>query len=316
MTILIVGGVFDEQGGRPSGFIDKFARFIGARDLFNGGHIDDLKLTTNLSHVTHVFWMADVPNSYPKLLPNLLEQNPKAVLIQSKNNRKGIYTRDQLYARMRKTGAEYLLEFTNGPNDQILSSILTIQGTLIKDSVDHIQVVADTFIDEFANCNMRRFPINDGNISIPTGQHPAAFGVQRKMHIHEGIDLYCPEGSHVNAIEDGIVVYNEPFTGPSVDSPWWNETYCVMIEGKSGVINYGEIANNSNLSVGDTVFAGQCVGSVKTVLKKDKGMPMSMLHLERYTIGTKKPIKEWSNGMAQPENLLNPTTMLFNARRV
>ena len=91
---------------------------------------------------------------------------------------------------------------------------------------------------------------------IPEEGEPGYFGAVRKFDIHTGIDLYCFPDTEVVAIESGIIVKIEQFTGKSVGSPWWNDTYALLIEGESGVIVYGEIQPNDYLKVGDIVGAG------------------------------------------------------------
>ena len=120
-----------------------------------------------------------------------------------------------------------------------------------------------------------------GMVGVPLPPHVGAFGVKRKHHIHEGIDLYCPDNTPVLAIEGGRVVAVDHFTGEEVNSPWWEDTKYLVIKGKSGYLLYGEISPIRK--VGDLVVQGQHIGNVKRVLKKDKGRPMSMLHLEWYT---------------------------------
>jgi len=151
----------------------------------------------------------------------------------------------------------------------------------------------------------------DGATGIPHGTtHPGAFGFQRKNHIHEGVDLYCEDGTSVHAVESGIVTAIEPFTGPSANppSPWWHDTYSVMIEGNSGAILYGEIYVAVGIEVGHEVQAGDWLGEVVQVLKTDKGRPMSMLHMELHVPGTIEA-KEWVD--TRPETLLDPTPFLL-----
>lgn len=133
------------------------------------------------------------------------------------------------------------------------------------------------------------------------------FGAVRKHDVHTGVDLYTDVGDRVYAIESGMVVAVVPFTGIPAGSPWWLDTDALMIEGVSGVILYGEIV--TEFKVGDFVFAGDRLGEVKRVLKKDKGKPVSMLHLECYTPGTKEPVW-WNLGEPQPECLLDPTFLV------
>lgn len=146
---------------------------------------------------------------------------------------------------------------------------------------------------------------------IPKPPHPGSFGYVRKNHIHEGIDLYANNGDNVYAIEDGVVTAIIPFTGEIAESPWWNNTYSILINHRTYALNYGELIPQKNLKVGDYVKAGDIIGNIRTVLKKDKGRPMSMLHLEMYTVGTQEPIKEWSLNTPKPEQLIDPTDLLI-----
>lgn len=145
---------------------------------------------------------------------------------------------------------------------------------------------------------------------LPLPPHPGAFGVQRKHHIHEGIDIYCGPDQLVVAMEGGTIINIEDFTGPKTGSPWWFDTQSVLIEGESGVILYGEISPMPYWKIGDRVLEGDLVGYVSRVLKKDKGRPRDMLHLEFHTPGTKES-KEWID--LKPETLLDPTELLMRA---
>ena len=114
---------------------------------------------------------------------------------------------------------------------------------------------------------------------IPVLQHFGAFGVRRKYNVHSGVDLYAPEGEPVYAIEDGIIVYAGQFTGRRCNTPWWNDTRALYIEGNTATIVYGEIQEVDGLIKGSSVKTGQLIGNVVPVLKVDKGKPTSMLHL-------------------------------------
>lgn len=147
-----------------------------------------------------------------------------------------------------------------------------------------------------------------GYTGLPIGQHCGAFGVQRKNHVHEGVDLYCREHSPVYAVEDGQVVAVIPFTGEIAKLPWWHNTHAVLVEGKSGVVVYGEIA--PMVWAGEQISAGDTVGKVVQVLKIDKGRPMSMLHLELHTPGT-RICPPWDTMAERPITLLDPTPYLL-----
>ena len=142
--------------------------------------------------------------------------------------------------------------------------------------------------------------------SLPEPNSPGYFGAIRKFDIHTGIDLYCDNHAEVYAIENGIVVGIEKFTGEHADSPWWENTWAILIESVSGVIVYGEIVICDTIQIGDTIHAGQCLGKVIKVLKADKGKnPTAMLHLELYDHGTISTVW-WKLNTPKPDNLLNP----------
>lgn len=158
-----------------------------------------------------------------------------------------------------------------------------------------------------------------GTTGLPLLPHPGAFSVVRRNHVHEGVDLYCPDGTPVTAVEDGTVVAVLPFTGKNAYAinpktgvreslQWWHDTDVVLVAGASGVVAYGEITPGCH--VGDELHAGDLVGHVKRVLIKDKGRPMSMLHIELHVHGTLEPTC-WYQENGRPETLLDPTPFLM-----
>lgn len=151
-----------------------------------------------------------------------------------------------------------------------------------------------------------------GATGLPLPPHPGSFGFVRKNHVHEGIDLYCAPGTDVHAVESGVVVARINFTGPKAGSPWWHDTEALLVEGASGVVVYGEIDAGA-MKVGDRVAAGEVLGQVIPVLTKDKGRPLTMLHLELHEAGTRDAF-EWRVGEAKPASLRDPTALLLAAR--
>lgn len=149
---------------------------------------------------------------------------------------------------------------------------------------------------------------SDNQTGIPLSPHPGAFGVKRKNHTHEGVDLYCPEGTTVSAVEDGVIVAVLPFTGEHAGLPWWKNTFALLVEGESGVVVYGEIMPSKSLLLGDGVSAGEHLGTIARVLKNDKGRPMCMLHLELHTPGARFTPPWYEE---KPPTLLDPTPFLM-----
>lgn len=159
------------------------------------------------------------------------------------------------------------------------------------------------------------FPLKNCN-GIPINYHPGAFGFHRKKNYHTGVDLYCQDGDTVYAVETGIIVKYGQFTGKEVGHNWWNNTWAVMIEGPSGVVNYGELYEN-NWKLGDYVERGTPIGKVKQVLFNEKlrtdipGHSCSMLHLELYCNGSRE-FADWDSPTKIPD-LLDPTAHLILA---
>jgi hypothetical protein len=170
-----------------------------------------------------------------------------------------------------------------------------------------------------------QFPLVDCN-GLPVGTHPGAFGAKRRLSHHTGVDLYCEEGTVVNAVEGGRILGWERFTGPQDKSPWWLDTDCVLVEGASGVVCYGEI--NVDQRVKDrlemsnpaarVVRRGEMLGRVKAVVPEGRERPdipghsRSMLHVELYERGQAKASERWSLDEPRPSYLLDPTPWLMD----
>lgn len=155
-----------------------------------------------------------------------------------------------------------------------------------------------------------KWPLKNLSKNIPEVGDPGDFGYVRSYYIHMGIDLYCEKDTEVIAIEDGKVILIDNFTGEHANppTPHWNNTWSVLIEGKSGVIGYCEIT--TDLILNDFVKEGDVIGKIMPVLKaKNKFNVDSMLHLEHYKSGTKDHV-HWELNQKQPDNLLNPRDIL------
>lgn len=154
---------------------------------------------------------------------------------------------------------------------------------------------------------------------IPTKGHPGAFLTNRKHHTHTGVDLYTEDGQQVHAVEDGKVVGKENFTGASQKTPWWEDTKCILIEGASGVICYGEITPAYGIEVGKQVKRGEYIARVKRVLPLHKARPdidghsTSMLHLEIYPHGKYTAFEEMGDNPDSFDILKDPTPFLLSS---
>ncbi len=177
----------------------------------------------------------------------------------------------------------------------------------------------DTISSYVKNLLRWAFPIQcpaAEQMGIPIEGHPGAFKAQRKNSTHTGIDIYVDAGEKVVPVEDGKVVAVEPFTGPKDNSPWWLDTDCVLVEGASGVICYGEI--KPIVKVGQSVKrAYTVIGTVLRVIPPDRpqhpelqGWKPSMLHMEWYPHGYYKPSDGYGNSFTY---LQDPTQLLIDS---
>ena len=78
-----------------------------------------------------------------------------------------------------------------------------------------------------------RYPLDPMPL-VPVAPHQGGFGTVRRHDHHTGVDLYAADGTPLVAIEAGYVVKLGLFTGAAVGTPWWNETWAVIVEGRTG----------------------------------------------------------------------------------
>ena len=116
--VLIVGGTFDTEGGRPSKLIDSIYEELKQEPLFevtlfNGGLVTSLHniILPSVANYQVVLWFANVPNDVDKLR-DVKSINPKAILITSKRNDDNKYTFAELISRALSIKANLTVEFS------------------------------------------------------------------------------------------------------------------------------------------------------------------------------------------------------------
>ncbi len=156
-----------------------------------------------------------------------------------------------------------------------------------------------------------KWPLKNKIPSIPAVGQVGDFAFRRSFYHHPGIDIYCDFGQEVQAIEDGTVVHIENFTGPNANppSPWWLETWSILIEGASGVLGYCELKPLPHIVVGCSVKEGEVIATIVPVLKKDKGNGTTMLHFEKYAPQTRQHVT-WVLDTHKPDELEDPRDLL------
>ena len=150
--VLIVGGTFDNEGGRPSSLINSiFNEIAGASgyevNLFNGGLVSDLHehILPEVVNYEVVLWFANVPNDEEKIR-DVKAINPKAILITSKRNDDGKYTFAELISRALAIKANLTVEFSRDP-DGLFNMMLFdplgnvfYDGFMVKDLCDRMLI--------------------------------------------------------------------------------------------------------------------------------------------------------------------------------
>lgn len=97
----IVGGTFDEAGGKPSKIVSEISSNLNMQAL-NGGSIEALR-TFDLTKPDVLIWMPNVDNTEEKILPTIKTLNPKVLLISSKRVVEKDYTESDIVGRLLKT---------------------------------------------------------------------------------------------------------------------------------------------------------------------------------------------------------------------
>lgn len=120
--MLIVGGTFDHDGGRPSGLVRSIDKSIREKTTFdvttvNGGWVADLheEILPSVLGFDVVLWFANVSNDEVKLR-DVKAINPKCILITSKRNDDGKYTFAELISRALAIKANLTIEFSKDPD--------------------------------------------------------------------------------------------------------------------------------------------------------------------------------------------------------
>lgn len=100
--MFIVGGTFDNNGGKPSFFVNEMMHILGIPGI-NGGELSTLGMS--FSFTDTLIWMPNIDNSEDKILPTIKADNPHMLLVQSKRVHDGNYTPADVVGRLLKSRA-------------------------------------------------------------------------------------------------------------------------------------------------------------------------------------------------------------------
>lgn len=144
MRIALIGGTFDTNGGRRSGYVEHLYLALRTKRPFyrNGGTYEDLtKVVSDLGNVDAVLWFADVPNDLPKLVGDIKARWPKLYLVTSKRNFGEEYQWSEILGRALKVKAN-LTVVIGGERTKVAASVVDPLGSAYcLDETDPAKVV-------------------------------------------------------------------------------------------------------------------------------------------------------------------------------
>jgi hypothetical protein len=139
--VLIVGGTFDNECGRPSGLVKSINENIRKDTDFvvttvNGGYVGDLhdEILSSVADYDVVLWFANVSNDEDKLR-DVKAINPKCILITSKRNDNSKYTFAELISRALAIKANLTIEFSK-QEDKFNMMLFDPLGNVFYDGLD------------------------------------------------------------------------------------------------------------------------------------------------------------------------------------
>ena len=191
--ILIVGGSWDLNGGRESGFIKKFYLELSTYNnnitYLNGGNYDDLQIILNsVKNYDVVCWFANVDNSLPKIR-SVKKINPYTILIGSKRNDNNKYSFVEVLNRTLMERHNLSIEFSK--QKEIYKMILFdplgskwYEGTSISDLVQNLYKRL-LFI---SNAKREHTYNIEGQIEIPNNEEFFSFVRKAAETFHKTID--------------------------------------------------------------------------------------------------------------------------------
>lgn len=215
MKILMVAGTWDEQGGKSSGLIKKMYDLLSKYDdskidYFNGGDYNDLtNIIITAKQYDVIFWMANVPNTLPKVR-NIKAINPYTLVIGSKRNYYKEYSFVEILNKSLEQRNNLTIEFSKSDeNPNFKMMLFDPLGTAWYDGYD---------LSEFVDILMQRLAF------LLTTKRERTYSINENIEVPDNEDFfeYVREVAQIfhNTIEhaDGVTKFlgNASFRGDGV----------------------------------------------------------------------------------------------------
>lgn len=295
MNILLVGGVFNNEGGRASGYFAKLAEAI--KDLYkdtadtlviNGGLIIQLAfMAGKMTDFDLVVWGADVPNDAEKIVTTLKRVNPNMMLVTTKNNVGSKYPRKLLAARALDAKANLLIEFKRDAVGSVIASIIDPLGNSFTEDELNIYALAGVLVDRLKFlASMTRVG------STQVGENPNIFAHSDEVESFLDLTRNYAETFHtlIHADDNGRMLGNISFRCES-GFPTYRGGEVIYVSKRN--VDKRDIGMSAMvpvmLSEGAVEYLGEAKPSVDTPIQRElyKAWPKAnyMLHAHVYIEG-------------------------------
>lgn len=150
MRILICGGTFDRDGGRPSGVVGKMSKWLDRHTYTlvttrNGGNVSELsEILEDCKGKSIVFWMPSVSNDEDKIR-DVKKIAPRTLLVSSKRNDDGKYSFQELVNRSLGAKANLTIEFSRQSDGKYRMMVFDPLGTCWYDGDDVDEMMKATY---------------------------------------------------------------------------------------------------------------------------------------------------------------------------
>lgn len=153
MKVLLIGGTWDDSGGKPSGYISKVASVLYKyhvldMTVWNGGKWDQLNTIVNVIEPTDfdvIFWFPNIPNEKEKLVGKIKKISPTSLLVTSKRNDDGKYSFHHLVARALKSKSNLVVEVRKA-QPYLTATILDPLGNVFLEKESQISEVVGCLV--------------------------------------------------------------------------------------------------------------------------------------------------------------------------
>lgn len=170
--LLVIAGIFDENGGATSPFAEMFVEcsktFFNIRGR-NGGNLEVLdRVISNVCHFDVVVWIAQVDD--PGYLLRIKEANPKCLLVQAVRNDKIKHSLCEIVSGMLKTRSHLSLVIDRGADQldlKIIDSLgnLWYEGPSVSEVIVRLQWYIN-YVAELTRVGSTRSDFFDGEMVI------------------------------------------------------------------------------------------------------------------------------------------------------